>query len=232
MPIKIEDLKPGYIYKTKGKTYSLFIGLVSTQSLKFARLSKHILPGNDEDFLVDANIICGTKRYKHEMQFWHPNNFKIVTKYIEYGTLWLELTDEAHYLFSHPEPNSIESLEAVQSYIGRVLDGGARGKPDASKFAFREKILFTEVVFDKCFEFDNGEVISKVRQAVSEYNLLTSFLSENHSWSDIRQRLFRAFYVDDKYHMFANMTYFGCYPHINVIYEDLKPYFISKNTMA
>ena len=231
MPIKIEDLKPGYIYKTKGKTYSLFIGLVSTQSLKFARLKKHILPGNDEDFLVPANIICGTKQHKSEMKFWHPNNIKIVTKYIEYGTLWLELTDEAHYLFSHPEINSTESLEAIQGYISRALDGSSP-RADASKFMIREKILFTEAVFDQCFEFDNGEVISRVRQTVSGYNLLTSFLSEKHSWSDFRQRLFRAFYVEDKYHMLANMTYFGCYPHFNIIYEDLKPYFISKSTMA
>jgi len=225
MPIKIEDLKPGYIYKTKTNTYSLFIGMVSTQSMKLVKLKHFVKTNTDADFLKTSNTEPALLRRRNEHKAWDTNRIKVVTKYIEYGTLWFELSSEAQFLFSHPELKSRESLESIQQYISRALDGKLFSY-DVHQFKLRERVSFEEVVFDKQFDFDNGEVISKLKQFTSNLDLIKT------GPDDIRLRLWRLFYVNDKIHMFANMTYFGCYPYFNVVYEDVKPYFLSKNTVA
>lgn len=210
-----ENLKPGYIYKTTGNVSSLFIGHVSTLKLEPRMLVEEnkiptIIP--DSDFLDRKKSKVITDKTKSF------GEYRIITKYVEYGTLWFNFTYLNKWLLQHPDLASTESISEIERGMNPT-------DINLYDYSIRTKVLFVEPLVDHRFQVPFDSIYSTLRdKAGSNITRRRSFFEH---WPLHKSSTKIA---NSKITLLANMTPLGNYPQLNSCFNDWSDLFINKKT--
>lgn len=213
--LKYEDYKSGYIYKTPGETYSLFLGHAST--IRFSAIgqkkssteisgnwnNKTSIPHTKLMKLFKSNIRKNFKSFDYDIRF--------ETKFVEYGTLWLDIE-----MPTYKVQKSVDLIDYISTYVSNKLSSVDYFTIKSIKF--RSNPSFTRIAFDKRFDVSYEDVLTKTRTkaAKSVQNAKKWFPSNDKS--HLMLRLLCPPILDKV--CLCNITPLGVYPQINSCFSD------------
>lgn len=213
--ISHEDLKSGYIYKTNGSINSLFIGHVSTLKLKPRML---IDENADLSLVTDADFLNKTKSVPITEKTRSFSDYRIITEYIEYGTLWFDFTSLTNWLLKHPDVLSEESIAEIM----KRLEPNAISLYD---YSIRSKVAFVEPFIDYKFDISFDKIYPSLREkAATNINRRHAYF-EHFSTKRMSSKV-----ATSKITLLANMTPLGSYPQINSCFNCYQDVIINKKT--
>lgn len=205
-------MKPGFIYKTSGDVSSLFVGHVSTLKLEARMLLDDQVDFSEADFLNKHKSITITDKTRSFCEF------RIITKYIEYGTLWYNFTSLNNWLIKHPDLTSKESVAEIE----KVLTPSSVNLYD---YSIRSKVLFSDVLVDHKFNVPFESLYSAIRdKAGSNIKRRQAYL-EHLQAAKMSGRL-----ANSSVCLLANMTPLGVYPQLNSCFNGWDNLVINKKT--
>ena len=215
------EFELGQVYETPGQKKAIFLGYVSSYTLRVKNLetegSKSLVPIKHQFDSYSGNTRGWGSAENH-------NNYKIVPKKLEMGSIWIDIADF--------EVREQRFLEAAYS---RALN-------NVSNVVFRERHMFNNMVEDAKLKNVDIDIVSTLKmRAIEEitkgknrYSLKqrakaghtfspghkTRMNEQEKSWLAYRKSYFGAFGAMKKYSRLANMTLYGMLPEVDDVFSD------------
>ena len=207
-----ENLKPGYIYKTPGNVSSLFVGHVSTLKLEARMLLDDQVTVLDSDFIDKKKSVSITEKTRSFRQF------RIVTKYIEYGTLWYNFSSLNNWLIKHPDLTSTESVSEIEKYI-------VPSSINLYDYSIRSKVSFNEVLVDHKFSVPFESLYLTIRDKAGSNIKRRQAYFEHFQAEKLSAKI-----ANSNICLLANMSPLGVYPQLNSCFFGWNDMIINKKT--
>ena len=215
------EFELGQVYETPGRKKAIFLGYVSSYSLRVKNLetegSKALMPNLGQTNSVYGNSSWGSAE--------NHSNYKIIPKKLEIGSIWVDIAD-----FEANAPTYLE--RAYKNALGH-----------ASRVTFRERHQFNNMVegskvsnvdldivssikMNACHEVAKGRKKFSVRNTrlkrgyTASANRVEQKSREEENWHKYRKSYFGAYGIMKTYSRLASMTMYGMAPSIDECLTD------------
>lgn len=222
-------LNSGYIYKTPGGNYSLFLGHVSTIQLEAIGLSKALFPSpteadwsNKDNHIKQTQLLKGYKSYGSNNKFFSDYHVKAKPKYVEYGTLWLDFKKYNQWMFKHPDLNSAECIKELTAHINsRTTNVYLR------EMSIRSRSSFVKPAVQHMFDVPYEDLLTKTRTLAMDGSLKTISYYNSLSSEQILMKLIKH---TTSLVPLSNVSPLGNYPQVSTCFNSLGHLIIKPET--
>jgi hypothetical protein len=222
-------LNSGYIYKTPGGNYSLFLGHVSTIQLDAIGLSKALFPtptkadwSNKDNHIKQTELLKGYKSYGSNNKFFSDYHVKAKPKYVEYGTLWLDFKKYHQWMFKHPDLNSAECISELTTHIkSRTNNVYLR------EMSIRTRSSFVKSAIQHRFDVPYDEILTSTRTLAMNGSLKTINYYSTLSSEQILMKLIKH---TTSLVPLSNVSPLGNYPQVSTCFNSLGHLIIKPET--
>jgi hypothetical protein len=219
--IKHEKLQQGVIYQTPGGVYSLFLGHVSTINMTPIFLDRYMFPSPSDDNWFNTKNLSKKNKFLYKQSSLSVSksfHVKIQSKYIEYGTLWMDFMPYHGWLFRHPEPQSKEAKSELLKHITNRLQN-----PYLMETTIRTRHRFTKAYSNNKYEIPFEHTLTKIKQ---EARRSSEKMLVYYDYKSTPENIL--LFAKNKLNLFAlaNIGPLGNYPQINSCFSEFEDYII------